>query len=168
MNISENKAEVKMGWKYISYIDDGEKYIFPIEPMYEDADIAYLPSNKEEIKKVIDTIQAIKWNRKLVYKDANYEIKRVKDTVLEFENGSLESTHAGQEFLALNMFDPDFDLEPEKVHEIWCELEKRFAECVEGKVTIMANSIIEGSVFEKVTIPILMQNKEVTLFFEGK
>ena len=38
---------------------------------------------------------------------------------------------------------------PEKVHELWCMLEQRFAEGAEGKVTIIANSVVEGSVFAK-------------------
>jgi hypothetical protein len=57
---------------------------------------------------------------------------------------------------------------PEKVHELWRILEQRFAESAEGKVTIIANSVVEASVFEKVTIPALMSNKKVILFFEGK
>lgn len=167
MNISIYNADVKMGWKYISYTDNEVKYIFSIEPMFEECDIVYLPTNKEVCKKAVDAIQSISWNRNLIYKDANYEIKRVNMNVSEVEDGSLESTQAGKEFLALNMFDPGFEMKPEKVHELWCMLEKRFAEGVEGKVTIKANSVVEGSVFEKVSLPALMDNKKVTLFFEG-
>lgn len=156
-----------MGWKYISYIENGEKYIFHIEPMYANDDIVYLPMNKEHCKRAIDAIQSIQWNRKLVYKDANYEIKNVNRNAYEVEDGSLESTQAGKEFLALNMFEPGFEMIPEKVHELWCILEQRFAESAEGKVTIYAHSIVEGSVFEIVSIPALMQNEKVTLFFEG-
>ena len=61
----------------------------------------------------------------------------------------MESTQAGKEFLALNMFNPRFEMLPEKVHELWCMLEQRFAEGAEGKVTIIANSVVEGSVFAK-------------------
>lgn len=107
-----------MGWKYISYIENGEKYIFCIGSMY-----------------------------------ANYEIKNVNMNAYEFEHGSLESTQAGKEFLALNMFEPGFEMIPEKVHELWCILEQKFAESTEGKVTIYAHSIVEGSVFEIISIP---------------
>jgi hypothetical protein len=163
-----NNADIKMDWKYVSYTDNTGKYIIPIEPMYQESDIMYLPVNQEDYKEIIETIRSIPWNRNLVYEQAKYELKGIDRSALEFEEGSLESTEAGKEFAALGMFDPGFEMEPEKVHELWCVMEKRFAESAAGKVTIVSNSIIAGSVFEKVSIPALMSNDKAFLFFVEK
>lgn len=80
--------------------------------------------------------------------------------------GTIESTKAAQEFMLLDMFDPDFDLTKEQVHELWCVLEKRFAESVEGKVTIASGEVVKGSVFEKISLPALVNNKKASIVFK--
>jgi NAD+--asparagine ADP-ribosyltransferase len=68
-----------------------------------------------------------------------------------------------KEFQSLDLFDPDKKVEIEQANELWRTLEKRFAEEVEGKVTIYSNSIIENSVFNKITIATLLENDKVVL-----
>lgn len=165
VKLSEN-SYVKMGWKYVSYVADGEKYVFYIEPMYCGNDIVYCPNKGEIQLKMIEDIKSINWNRNLSYVDAKYEVKSIPGASLEYDKGAIESTQAGKEFEQLNMFDPQFDMPKEKVHELWCVLERRFAEQAEGKVTIKASNIIEGSVFEKISIPTLIKNEKVVLFFQ--
>jgi len=86
----------------------------------------------------------------------------------EIEKGTMESTKAAKEFQPLYLFDPDKKVEKEQAHELWCTLEKRFAKGVEGKVTIYANSIIENSVFNKISIVTLLENDKVILNIVGQ
>ena len=63
------------------------------------------------------------------------------------------------------MFDPDFDMPSEQVHELWCVLEKRFAESTVGIVSIHSAGIIKNSVLDQISIPALMKNNKAHVFF---
>lgn len=99
--------------------------------------------------------------------ESNIELKYLSVAASEIEEGTLESTEAAKEFLKLNLFDSDNKISKEQAHELWCTLEKRFAEGVEGKVTIHATSIIENSVFNKIVIPTLLENEKAVLSIVG-
>lgn len=157
---------INMTWTHVSFIKENNKYIFPIEPMYEKPDIIYIPNNADQY--MVEIIKAISWNRNLSYKECEFNVKCLSVNDSEIETGTLESTKAAREFLQLNMFDPGFDMDENKVHELWCILEQRFAASVEGKVEIRANDIVEGSVFDKITVPTLMQNEKAHVIFIGK
>lgn len=167
IKINENKY-IKMSWKYLCYCDGGNKYIFPIEPMANGVDILYMPQNKDLYLKIIEEIKAIPWNRNIIYVEGSYNLNGISVDEEEYAMGTIESTKGAQEFLKLDMFDPGFNLEKEKAHELWCILEKRFAENAEGQVTIQAIDIVKGSVFDKITIPTLMKSDKVELVFKGK
>lgn len=160
-----NNAYVQMGWKYVCYAGNGKKYMFIIEPMMNGKDIVYCPKNDKKLANMINVIKSIQWNRTLEYIDSNYDVKVIEEAAQEYEKGTLESTQAGKEFTQLNMFDPGFDLPEMKVHELWCVLEKRFAEQVEGKVTIKASNVVKDSVFDKITIPTLSKNLKAVIMF---
>jgi len=64
---------------------------------------------------------------------------------------------------AKNLFDPQSPLSKSEVKEIYCILEKRFAEGASGKVTIPKNVMLQGSVLAEVSIPALKKNKRVVL-----
>jgi hypothetical protein len=174
-----NKISIKIGWKYLSYIQDKEKIIFSIEPMVEEADLIYIP-NPESWEKsspkwaskireeILRNIKEVNWNRDIEFKECDISLKCMAANENEIEEGTIESTQAAREFLRLDLFDPDKKVEREQAHELWCTLEMRFAEQVEGKVTIYASDIIENSVFNKITIPTLLKNEKVVLNIIGR
>jgi len=175
---NNKKISLTMGWKYLSYIQGDEKIVFNIEPMVGEADIIYIPNdeiwkessikwasgNKNEI---LRTIKSIDWNRDIVCNECDICLRCMSTDKDEIEEGTIESTEAAKEFQSLYLFDPDKKVEKEQAHELWCTLEKRFAEEVEGKVTIHANSIIENSVFNKITIATLLENDKAVLNIIG-
>lgn len=163
---------ISMGWKFVSYVSSGRKYVFHIEPMMNGGNIVYYPENNDEAAKMIEKIKSIPWNRDLVYQPCNEELICINKNDQEFPNGSLESTKGGMEFTNNYLFDPivgfksfvglGTSISKEKAHEIWCTLEKRFAEQATGIVTIYASDYTKNSVFEKVTIPALQANPNIT------
>jgi hypothetical protein len=175
---NNNKISLKMGWKYLSYIQGNEKIVFDIEPMVGESDIIYIPKLEiwkksspkwanENRAEFLSAIKSIEWNRDLDFNECDIELKVLLIDQDEFEEGTMESTEAAKEFQRLYLFDPDKKVKKEQAHELWCTLEKRFAEEAKGKVTIYAKSIIENSVFNKITIATLLENEKVILNIVG-
>ena len=81
---------------------------------------------------------------------------------------SLESTEAGRKLEQDFLFDPTSPLNKEQVKEMFCILEKRFAENTIGDVKILKGSIIAGSVMSEISIPALERNTKVNLCFIDK
>lgn len=160
----------KMGWRFLSFVKGPNKLVFYIEPMIDKPDILYLPQNnlsyydKDEMRELISSIE---WNRNIILQDDDVDLICISPEELEFQEGTLEATEAGREFLAMDLFNPDKKVSKEQAHELWCILEKRFAESVEGNVQIHATSIIENSVFNKIVIPALLNNDKAVLNFIG-
>ena len=172
------KIKINMGWKHISYTYGGEKLVFNIEPMIGEADIVYIPNdeiwNSSKIgwvngnkDKILSDIKSFDWNRDLVFDDCETDFRIIPAKEDEILKGTIESTQAAKEFENLALFDPNKKVDKKQTHELWCTLEKRFAEGVEGKVTICASEIKENSVFNKITIPTLSENDKVTLNVVG-
>lgn len=168
-------VEVEMGWRYISYCDGEEKLVFVVEPMFGTEDIVYLPNEetwnknvpqwaKENRETIIENIKEIKWNRNLKWiEDENADVFSMsKEENTSFE-GTLEGTKAGQDLINLNLFNSNSLLPAEKVHELWCVLERKFAEQAEGEVSIYSNEIILNSVFQAITLKALIENTKVVL-----
>lgn len=152
---------LQMGWTFLSIIKGSEKFIFPISPMYGEPDILYV-SKDEDLK---DIFSNMVWNRDIRIMENDFIPEVISIDESEIKEGSLESTPAGQEFLRLELFNPDCSIGKIQVHEMWCNLEKRFADNVTGKVTIYAGNVLENSVFNKISIPTLLENDKVFLNF---
>jgi hypothetical protein len=77
--------------------------------------------------------------------------------------GSLESTPGGREFEEKALFDPGQILDRKQAKKLYITLETRFAENVSGNVRIARNEIVPGSIFEKISLPALKKNRNVSL-----
>lgn len=163
---------LKMGWSFLTAIVNKEKFLFPIEQRIGEPDVLYVPNEGKygemSLEWLIKKISDIEWNRDLRIKEADLTVPALQIDDPEIKEGTLESTEAGEQFLSLDLFDPNSEISKEDVKKIWCHLEQRFAESVEGLVTIYVNSFSENSVFSKITIPSLSANNNVTLKFIGK
>lgn len=175
---NSKKINIYMGWKHINYIYGEEKLVFKNEPMIGEADIIYIPNDEiwnsstiEWVKgnkdKILRDIKSIDWNRDIKFNEMDIDLMCISMDNDDIEKGTIESTEAAKEFQNLNLFDPDKKVDKKQAHELWCVLEKRFAQGVQGKVTIYANSIIENSVFNKITIAALLENDKVMLNIVG-
>lgn len=174
----DNKTTIEMGWKSLIFISDNDKIIFVIEPMIDEPDIIYIPEPaqwnnstsriSEKRNEILSIINSIEWNRDFIFKECNSTLMVLSVNEDRFETGTLEATKGAKELLQLSLFDPCKTVEKEHAHELWCVLEKKFAEDIKGKVTISANNIIENSVFNKITIPTLLENDNVIMHIVGR
>ncbi|KHL92377.1 hypothetical protein QW71_29470 [Paenibacillus sp. IHB B 3415] len=168
--ITEENGYMKMGWKFLSLIRGSQKLVFYIEPMIGEPDRLYIPKadtasyNKSN---TIEAITSVSWNRDFVIIESEVHVVALPAESDEVEAGTLESTATAQEFLQLELFDSDRKVSKEQAHELWCTLEQRFAAAVEGQVTIHAGAIIENSVFNKIVVPALLDNKNAVLTIVG-
>lgn len=163
-------AQFEMQWKQVKYINGGHSVVFEIVPMYQGKDIIIFPNSllwtesrnvfsDQERMEIIFLLERIAWKRDIRVVEAN--VTPDIDSNAGPVSGSIESTPGYQEMAAKNLFDPQCSLSKSEVKEIYCILEKRFAEGASGMVTIPKNVILQGSVLEKVSIPALKANKNV-------
>lgn len=169
ISMDMNELTIKMGWSFISVQDQKNKLIIPIEQKVEKKDVVVLPSTGSfasmPMSILREKLAELNWNREIEFVERPVELSVIPISEKEYEEGSLESTAGGQEFLSLDLFDPDNEIEKAVVKELWLNLEKRFAEAATGFVSIYVHSVDEDSVFSKITIPTLMSNGNVTLNF---
>lgn len=165
-------AQFEMQWKQVKYINGGHSVVFEIVPMYQGKDIIIFPNSQlwtesqnvfsdQERLEIIFLLERIAWKRDIRVVEANIspDINSNASPV----NGSIESTPGYQEMAAKNLFDPQSPLSKSEVKEIYCILEKRFAEGASGMVTIPKNVILQGSVLADISIPALKKNRSVHL-----
>jgi hypothetical protein len=165
-------AQFEMQWKQVKYMNSGHSVVFEIVPMFQGKDIIILPNTQlwsesqnifsdQERLEIIFPLERIAWKRDVRVVEANFTPDI--DSNASSVNGSIESTPGYQEMAAKNLFDPQSPLSKSEVKEIYCILEKRFAEGASGMVMIPKNVILQGSILEKVSIPALKVNKNVEL-----
>lgn len=166
----------RMGWRYVSYTEKSSIVSFQIEPMNKIPDVVYFPSSskwkdtspiwcRDKREEILNRLRNVRWNRQLIWEEND------RNEFLSFDPshplpGSLESTPGGREFESKNLFDPDATLTKEQAKEIWLKMVRLFAEQAKGKVTLFANEVIVGSVFQEIELPILKQNRNVSLEFK--
>ena len=165
-------VKIDMQWKKVKYINGKNNITFEIIPMFSGKDVVIIP-NYENWKEIFDIfsekergeivflLERPNWTRDVRVFEANITpIVNQPDVIIQ---GSIESTDGYKKLSSENLFDPGSPLSKVQVKEIYCELEKRFAENASGKVTIPKNVILNGSVLEKISIETLKKNPNVSL-----
>ncbi|NLZ47796.1 MAG: hypothetical protein GX895_03240 [Clostridiales bacterium] len=163
-----------MGWKHVRYIQDSKSIIFIIDPMVGRPDIVYVPEEKswqntapEWAKNlrdhILNTLKSIPWNRKLQWVDTKTKVIE-KDIFEDFIlPGTPEATLGGRKYTAFGLFNPRSPVSPEEAHELWCDLEKQFAQEAKGIIPVYTKNSKPYSVFTKISLPILKKNTSVSL-----
>ncbi len=165
-------AQFEMQWKQVKYINGGHSVVFEIVPMFQGKDIIIFPSaqlwteaqnvfSDQERLEIIFLLERIAWKRDIHVVEAN--VTPDIDSKSGPVSGSIESTPGYQEMAAKNLFDPQSSLSKSEVKEIYCILEKRFAEGASGTITIPKDVVLKGSVLEQISIPTLKENRNVNL-----
>ncbi len=165
-------AQFDMQWKQVKYINGKHSIALEIVPMFRGSDLIIFPDtlrwdgiqnvySDQERKEIIFLLERIGWKRDLRVIEAN--VMPAVDEDATAVSGSLESTGGYQKLAANYLFDPQSPLNKSEVKEIYCILEKRFAQGASGVITIPKDIILKGSVLEEVSIPALKENKSVVL-----
>ncbi len=162
---------IEMRWKSVSYIYGEKKIVFTIVPMMNRPDYIMVPNTEQWIKylaiekrnEIIVILEKVNWKRdiQVVELEIPPHITDKKEDIVT--PGALESTEAGRKMEQDFLFDPASPLNKEQVKEIYCMLEKRFAENAVGEVKISKGNIIAGSVMAEISIPALEKNAQVNL-----
>ncbi|MBN8209825.1 hypothetical protein JI666_13795 [Bacillus sp. NTK071] len=108
INIGDILINMQMGWSFLCLNYAEKNYLFPIVPMISEpvyiSDITIKEFSKEEFINVFSTIL---WNRGIRIENVDQIIKGKSNEVPILEDGTLESTKTGKEFIELNLFNPN-------------------------------------------------------------
>lgn len=172
MVVLPDGIKVEMQWKQVTYIRDNDSVTFEIIPMLAEKDIIIFPNllnwqtkqelfSCEEREEIIFIIERIAWKRDIRILEMN--VPPHVNKKIEVKQGMIESTEGYIRLTKENLFDVDSKLDKKQIKEIYCKLERKFAESAQGKVEIPKELLIKGSVAKEVCIPILERNKKVRI-----
>lgn len=172
MIVLPDGAKFEMTWKTVKYVNHGDFIVFQIIPMLNDKDIVLLPDSSEwekinnkfsfeERQEIIFLLERVNWKRDIKVVELQIEANLNKDIVAE--GGTLEKTSGYIKLSNENLFDIDSSLNQQQVKDIYIALERRYAEAISGVVEIPKEILIQGSVMNEVTLPILERSNNVTL-----
>lgn len=164
---------IDMRWKSVSYITQNRRIIFSIEPMVEGADIVCIPKedkcNKDmDIKlrnEFVFLLQMAAWKRDLKFLEMNImpNVMHSKKEIVTV--GTIENTQAGRKLEESYLFNPNSQLNQLQVKNLYIQLERRFANSISGKVDIIKDGYLVGSVMEKIVIPIIEANEKAIIVY---
>ena len=167
-----DNIKIEMQWKQVAYIKGNNQIIFEIIPMMNGKDIVIFPnisswSSKqnifscEEREEIIFLLERIAWKRDIAI--IEMDVPPHVNKKIEINPGMIESTEGYTRLARENLFDADSKLNKNQVKEIYCKLERRFAESMQGVVRIPKESLIKGSIIKEFCLPILEKNEKVKI-----
>lgn len=172
MVLLPDNIKIEMQWKQVAYIKGNNYVIFEIIPMLTEKDIVIIPnlsswSNKqnvfscEEREEIIFLLERIAWKRDITI--IEMDVPPCVNEKIKLNSGMLESTEGYIRLARENLFDVDSKLNKDQVKEIYCNLERRFAEAMQGIVIVPKESLIKGSIVKEFCLPILEKNEKVKI-----
>lgn len=161
-------TKFEMQWKQVTCIRENDYAIFEIIPMLNEKDIIIVPNSarwsdgqevfsNDDRMEMIFLLERIAWKRDV--KVVEMDIPPHVNKKFEITSGMFEATEGYKKLTKDNLFDPDSMLNKSQVKEIYCKLEKRFAEAVQGSVKIPRELLIKGSVMNEISLPAFEGNK---------
>ena len=167
-------AKIEMQWKQVTYIKGYNYIIFEIIPMLAEKDIVVFPDlvnwttkqdvfSVDERAEIIFLLERIAWKREI--RIVEMDVPPYANKKIELSQGMLEMTTGYAMLTKDNLFDTDSKLNKEQVKAVYCKLERKFAESVQGMVRIPKVLSIKGSVAAEITIPILERSDKVKVLF---
>ncbi len=164
-----------MNWQNVVYREGSQGVSLSIEPMFEVADIVYVPDAAAWSKtappwasgrrdEILARLKAPRWHRDLEWREGSDGGLSAR---LAPVPGSVESTPGGLEMLAQRLFDPGSKLTAAQARIIWHVVVRQFALSARGEVHLFGDGTIKGSVFEKVSLPALKENPDVKLVWHS-
>lgn len=164
--------KIEMQWKQVTYIRNSNYAIFEIIPMMTGKDIVIFPNilswstnqkcfSCREREEMMFILERIAWKRDI--RILEMDVPPYVNEKIEIKQGMIESTEGYIRLTKENLFDSDSKLNKNQVKEIYCKLEKRFAESVQGVVEIPKELLIRGSIIKEVCLPVLEKNEKVKI-----
>jgi hypothetical protein len=163
----------RMGWRFVTYLEASNSLPMTIEPMAVGPDIVYVPDAEAWAEKspawaqsrrteILQRLKSVAWARNLSWMESSDSGFQKSDEPVP---GSLESTPGGRQLEAMRLFHPGSELAHAQSHELWHVAARRFAEAARGRVTLFVDGSEPDTVFQKVELPALKANPNVTLDF---
>jgi hypothetical protein len=167
--------DARMGWRFVSYGEQGLWLSFQIEPMAKGPDIVYVPDEsvwsqgapswaEERRDEIMGRLESVPWNRKLTWEvsaKGGVTPARKPDEPVPH---SLESTPVGRLLERLRLFEPGGMSSHDFSHKLWHWAARKFAATARGQVNLfIEGEPIPDSVFQAVELPALQANPHVTL-----
>jgi hypothetical protein len=172
---NDGQTTVHMGWRYVRYETVHAAIELQIEPMTDGPDLVYVPTEtawREGLRGhrfaaarnvILRHLQTATWNRALRVEEASMPLKpaaAARAVVL----GSLEATPGARWLEQQNLFDPGAAMSADEARGLWCELARKFAAAAKGDVHLPDDGrATQGSVWERMELPLLLANPQVTL-----
>lgn len=146
--------------------------LFEIISMLTERDIIIIPDlsnwtnnqdifSSDERTEIIFLLERIAWKRDI--KIVEMDVHPCVNKKIRINDGMIELTDGYMKLAKENLFDTDSKLNKDQVKEIYCKLEKRFAESAQGIVKIPREILIKGSIVNEITIPALKNNEKVKI-----
>lgn len=172
MVILPDDIKIEMQWKQVIYIKSNNYVVFEIIPMLTGKDVVIFPNRLnwstkqnlfscDERAEIIFLLERIAWKRDL--RIVEMDVPPYVNKKIEVLQGMIESTEGYIRLTRENLFDTDSKLNKNQVKEIYCKLERKFAESAQGVVKIPREILINGSVIKEVCLPVLERNAKVKL-----
>ena len=165
----------RMGWRYVTYAEGQNSLTMTIEPMAVGPDVVYVPDAAAWATKapawaqtrsteILEKLKSIAWARELRWMESpDSGFQKSEEPV----PGSLESTRGGRQLEVQRLFHPGSKLTHAQSHEVWHTAARRFAAAARGRVTLFVDGSAPDTVFQKVELPALKANPNVTLDFRN-
>lgn len=167
--------DARMGWRFVSYGEQGLWLSFQIEPMAKGPDLVYFPGESKWSQsapswaegrraEILGRLESVQWNRKLTWTESARGTVTLRRKPDEPVPRSLESTPIGRLLERLRLFEPGGIGSHDFSHKLWHWAARQFAATARGEVNLfMGEEPVRGSVFEAVELPALRANRNVTL-----
>jgi hypothetical protein len=164
-----------MGWRFVSYGEQGLWISLQIEPMAKGPDLVYVPGEsvwsrsapswvEERRAEILGRLESVPWNRELTWAESAKGTVTLRRKPDEPVPNSLESTPVGRLLERLRLFEPGGMSSHNFSHKLWHWAARKFVESARGEINIfMGGEPIRDSVFEAVELPALRANRKVTL-----
>lgn len=167
--------DARMGWRFVSYGEEGLWLSFQIEPMAKGPDLVYFPVESawsksapswamERRAEILGRLESVPWNRKLTWTESAKGTVSLQRSPHEPVPHSLESTPVGRLLERLRLFEPGGKSSHDFSHRLWHWAARKFASTARGEVNLfMGDEPVRDSVFEVIELPTLRANRNVTL-----
>jgi hypothetical protein len=166
-----------MRYRFLTYREAGQHLSLHVDVMADGPDIVLVPSEaswrqsapafaRDHRDQILDRLKNVKWNRELVWDESDLAACATNDPATNGVPGSIELTPGGRFIEQLNLFAPGTSMSFAEARMLWSKAEEQFAAQASGRVTLFVSTARPNSMFNRVSLPALQRNPNVTLDFK--
>ena len=168
--------DFRMGWRFVSYIEEEKWLSFEIEPMYQNSCIIRVPSKEIWEKfapewaqnrrgEILKKLRNIEWNRDLSWSES-IQHQFCKIPKGRMHPGSFESSRLGRELEMKLLFHPqNSKTEPrESAKQHYYRTLKQYIQKTKGEIRLNPELSSPGSVFREVEWVAYQNNPNIQVY----